>query len=164
MSSSPRLLAAALLAVAFLLGLLGGVLLDRWALPPFEKSARRHDRPKMKVEGRSWDQGPRATRRLLDSLELAPEQRALAESLLDRQHRRVREIMDRTRPELRAVAQETHEELESILSSEQLLELKRYADREHGPRGRRRDGGRRDGPPPAPDHGGALSDSMSGSP
>lgn len=151
MSSSPRLLAAALLAVAFLLGLLGGIFLDRWALSPFEKSARHHERPpKAKVEGRSWQQSPRATRRLLDSLELAPEQRALAESLLDRQHRRVREIMDRARPELRAVAEETHEQLESILTSEQMLELHRFAEREHGPRRWRREGGRRTNPQAPP--------------
>ena len=148
MSGSPRLLAAALLAVAFLLGLLGGIFIDRWAPAPFERMGRRHHKPEMRAERGPWEHSPRTTRRILDSLELAPEQRALAESLLDRQHRRVREIMDGTRPQLRAVADETHEELESILSSEQLLELRRLAEREHQERGRRRGGGRRGGPPP----------------
>jgi Spy/CpxP family protein refolding chaperone len=151
MSGSPRLLAAALLAVAFLLGLLGGIFLDRWAPAPFERMSRRHAKPERHAAAGPWEHSPRATRRILDSLELAPEQRVLAESLLDRQHRRVREIMDGTRPHLQAVADETHEELESILSSEQMLELRRLAEREHESRLRRRDGRRRGGTPPPPD-------------
>lgn len=125
-TGSPRAFAAALLAVAFLTGVLGGVVFDRWVLLPPRMQAWRGAMERMHDRGHGERlpgfQG-RFGQKLLDELDLSADQRERAESLLAQQHRRSRAIMDRARPELRAIAESTHAELRAILTPEQMARL-----------------------------------------
>ncbi len=138
-TASPRVLAAALLAIAFLVGVLGGIVFDRFVLLPPRLRA-------LRAGGDGWHHGvsaearrgrERFAMRLLDELDLSPEQRAQAESVLARQHERSRAIMDRSRPELRAIAEETHAELRAILTPAQWERLQELEKLHRARRGRR---------------------------
>jgi Spy/CpxP family protein refolding chaperone len=146
-SGSPRAYAVALLAVAFLAGILGGIVFDRWVLLPPRLHALRSAVERFPGGPGEGFPGRRARmeRHLLEELDLTAEQEARAESLLARQHERSRAIMDRARPELRAIADSTHAALRAILTPEQMERLEQLEKERRG--GRTRRGGRRGGPP-----------------
>ena len=126
-SASARLLAAALLAVAFLLGILGGIVFDRWVLLPPRLHALHGGGPGRGPDGFAGSRRPggRFERLLREELDLTEAQRAQVETLLTRQHQRSRAIMDGARPELRAIAEETRTELRAILTPEQWQRVER---------------------------------------
>ncbi len=122
------LVLAGLAAVTLILGVVGGVALDRWALRPAHRGGRS-----------AFDGGPghrfdparyrtQFTERLARDLELTAEQRVKVESLLTRQQEDARAVMREIRPRLDQVTARTQEDLRGILTSEQLQqwdELKR---------------------------------------
>lgn len=113
------LLAAALILVMLLVGMAGGVALDRWVLRPHRAGARapvgwgangRFDPARVR---------DRASSRLAEELGLTVEQRARVDSLMRRQQREAAGIMGELRPRLDSVTARTQAELRTVLTAEQ---------------------------------------------
>lgn len=123
----PRLLAVALLAVAFLVGVLGGIAADRWLLrPPFGHRFEQRERGPARMR-QSFEV------RLTKELDLSEDQRASVESLLAAQQNRTREIMRRVRPEIDSIATETRDELREILTPAQWSRFEEMRRERRGP-------------------------------
>lgn len=127
----PRALAVALIAVALLVGLVGGVALDRWVLRPASASAG-----EPLWAGPAGPGGPggpggpplgeragrfraRYLQQLARTLDLTPAQRTQVDSLLRAQQLRTRALMRRNAPEMQAITTETNDALRAILTPEQ---------------------------------------------
>lgn len=113
MSTTPdrgSLLAAALIVVTLLVGVAGGVALDRWAFRPHRPAIGRFDPAQAR---------DRASRRLAFELGLTPEQRLRVDSLMRRQQRGAAEIMRGVRPSLDSISAATQAELRTVLTPEQ---------------------------------------------
>lgn len=113
------LLAAGLIVVMLLVGVAGGVALDRWALRPHRDGGRaaagwgtdgRFDPARVR---------DRASGRLAQDLGLTAEQRVRVDSLMRRQQREAAGIMREIRPRLDSVAARTQAELETVLTEAQ---------------------------------------------
>ena len=127
-------LAAALLLVVALVGVLGGIVLDRTVL--------RHDGPPG-WPGRPGPHGPsdheirgrvleRITASLADELELTPGQREEISAVLERHEARLAEAMAVSRPRLQEILEETHREMLAILTPEQRERFERTWMARHG--------------------------------
>jgi Spy/CpxP family protein refolding chaperone len=69
---------------------------------------------------------PRQHPDLLERLDLAPEQRARVDGILERRRAQMEEFWDRHRPEMQAIADSARAELRSVLTPEQRLVEERY--------------------------------------
>lgn len=155
----PRLLATALIGVALLLGGLAGATFDRAffrASAPAQLASpadipdpapRRPNRPRT----RYLDQ-------LTRELDLTDEQRTQVDSLLRKQHERMRELRRETRARSSKIVDETRAAIFEILTPEQRATLsQRRADQDsarqpYGNRRSGRGGGRGPGAPVERDH------------
>ncbi|MGH7726412.1 MAG: hypothetical protein ACREOU_13375 [Candidatus Eiseniibacteriota bacterium] len=118
-----RWLAVSLLAVALLVGVLGGIAAERFLLTPDRESAGR-EAGRRGAPGRGAEGGPARMRRAFNErmsheLGLTPAQRASVDSLLAAQQARSRAIMARVSPELDSIAAETRSGLREILTPAQ---------------------------------------------
>jgi Spy/CpxP family protein refolding chaperone len=138
----PRAVAAVLIALALLVGVLGGMTLDRWVL---HRAAWVHDWHSGDWRLRPADRPAagrfrsRYVRQLAEELKLTPEQRARVDTLLQRQQERSRAVMQEMAPRLRAITAETESGLQAILTPEQWQRFQELR--------RRRPDGRRPQPP-----------------
>ncbi len=114
-------MAAALLLVTLLLGVVGGVALERWALRPQRVGAapgvmqlpaprNRFDPARARIQ---------LSARLARQLDLAPEQRVQVDSLLRLQQQEAGALMRGMRPRLDSVTARTQAALTQILTPEQ---------------------------------------------
>src|SRR5690606_33576254 len=114
------LLAAVLMVVMLLLGVVSGVALERWVIAP--------ERPE--VGARRAPAGParridpaavrgRYSRQLARELNLDSAQAQAVDSLLREQQTRVRATMRESQPRLREIARETESRIRTVLSTEQ---------------------------------------------
>jgi Spy/CpxP family protein refolding chaperone len=101
-----RMIGAALLALAFVAGAAAGVTADRWMTPRATIRTRIAD-----MSG------------VLDKLSLTPQQRAQAESIIQRSGPRTEETMLEVADRLRRVADSVDAELRAILTAEQRAKL-----------------------------------------
>ena len=115
-------LAAGLLIVVALVGLLGGIVLDRTVL--------RHHEPPGAWIGRPGPHGPpgrefrghvreRIAGHMADELDLSAAQREELSAVLERQESRLAEAMAEARPRLQEILEDTHREIRAILTPEQ---------------------------------------------
>ena len=112
------LLASGLIVVMLLVGVAGGVGLDRWILRP-RPGARG---PAAWMRDGRFDPArarDRAAGRLARELHLTAEQRAKMDSLLRLQQRQAAELMQSIRPRLDSVTARTQAELRAVLSETQ---------------------------------------------
>ena len=128
------LVAAGVVAVTLLLGIVCGIALDRWALRPPERTAQR-GMPRGPAAPRFDPANTRMqfSRRLARELELTAEQSRRVDSLLARQQVEARAIMSEARPRLEEVTARTQSELRAILTPEQLARWEAMR-RERAPR------------------------------
>lgn len=113
------LLAAVLLVVTLLVGVAGGVALERFVL--------RERRPSMMARSPGMGAMPRDpaelrlryTRQLASALELTPEQRRTADSLIRLQQQEARAAMRALRPRLDSINARTEQEIRTLLTPEQ---------------------------------------------
>jgi Spy/CpxP family protein refolding chaperone len=112
-------LAAALIVVTLIVGLAGGIAVDRWVLRPHRPGGRaqvgwaadaRFDPARVRA---------RASSRLAEELGLTAEQHARVDSLMRRQQREAAGIMGELRPRLDSVTARTQAELRTVLTAEQ---------------------------------------------
>lgn len=114
-------MAAALLLVTLVLGVVGGVALERWALRPHRVGAapgamqvpaprNRFDPARVRLQ---------LSARLARQLDLTPEQRVQVDSLLRRQQQEAGALMRGMRPRLDSVTTRTQSALTQILTPEQ---------------------------------------------
>lgn len=144
---TPRLVAALVLALVAVSGVLCGVALDRLVLSP-------HGR------GRAWAFGARGVRspevlrrearaRFARELQLTPDQSARIDTIMTHQVVRMRAIRDSVRPSLDSVIVDTRRQIEAVLTPDQRQRFRRFPFQPGG-RGLRRGGPRRmPGAPPA---------------
>lgn len=112
------LLASGLIVVMLLVGVAGGVALDRWVLRPH--AGNRPSAAWMR-DGR-FDPArvrDRAAGRLAHELHLTNEQRTKMDSLMRRQQREAAEVMRSIRPRLDSVTARTQAELRAVLTAAQ---------------------------------------------
>jgi Spy/CpxP family protein refolding chaperone len=100
-------LAGALLAMTFGVGVLSGVALDRWLIPPKESGVRIM----------------RDYSSVLDALELTVEQRTRAQALMEESNPASESVLRRASEELRQVADSVDQRLREILTPEQQARL-----------------------------------------
>ena len=112
------LLAAGLIVVMLLVGVAGGVALDRWLLRP-RPGARG---PAAWMRDGRFDPArvrDRAAGRLARELHLTAEQRVKLDSLMRLQQRQAAELMQSIRPRLDSVTARTQAELRAVLTESQ---------------------------------------------
>ncbi len=136
------LIAAALLLATLVLGVVGGIALDRWALRPDAHAAG----AQMAMPRRMGDRFDPARLRteysgqLARALDLTPEQRVRVDSILQRQTARSRALMRQVAPELQRLADSTRAELRAVLTPGQWERMERFRAERTGRRGRREGG------------------------
>lgn len=146
---TPRLVAALVLALVAVSGVLCGVALDRLVLSPHWR-------------GRAWAFGPRGARspeelrreartRFARELQLTPDQSARIDTIMAHQLVRMRAIRDSVRPSLDSVIVDTRRQIEAVLTPEQRQRFRTFPFQPRG-RGLRRGGPMR--PPGGPPDGG----------
>jgi hypothetical protein len=118
----PRILAALLLLLALLGGIVLGVALDRTLLlrGPFAGRGWR-----MAIAGPS----PAFRERIVRELGLSPEQRVRVDSVIDRSHREFCAVQADIRPRLDSVLARTRRELAAVLTPEQLAKADKFKTR-----------------------------------
>lgn len=112
------LLASGLIVVMLLVGMAGGVALDRWLLRP-HGGARG---PTAWMRNGRFDAAQvrdRAAGRLARDLHLTPEQRIRIDSLMRRQQRDAAGVMQSIRPRLDSLTARTQAELRAVLTDAQ---------------------------------------------
>jgi Spy/CpxP family protein refolding chaperone len=113
-----RLFGAALLAAIFLAGALSGAAIDR----TLSRTPERHT-------SNDRDQDRRRSY-IIDRVEMAQEQRAAIDSILERRSERMRSIWGEVRPRLDAVTDSARAEIMEVLTPEQRAEYEqRLTDR-----------------------------------
>ena len=100
-------LAGALLAMTFGVGVLSGIVLDRWLIPPKESGIR---------VMRNYSS-------VLDALELTSDQRTRAQALMEASNPASEAVLRRASEELRQVADSVDQRLREILTPEQQARL-----------------------------------------
>jgi Spy/CpxP family protein refolding chaperone len=118
----PRLVAALLLVLALLVGVVVGIALDRTVLlrGPFGGKGWR-----MAFTGPS----PAFRERMLRELGLTPEQRVRVDSVIDRSHREFCAVHDDIRPRLDSVVARTRRGIDSVLTPEQRVKAEKLKAR-----------------------------------
>jgi hypothetical protein len=124
------MLAGVLLLVTLLVGIAAGVAIERWAFRPERRVQVRDAQVREALaRGVSESRAPRLdpvefreryTRQLARQLDLTPEQRAVADSLLRLQQQESRAAMRDLRPRLDSINRQTEAELRKVLTAEQL--------------------------------------------
>jgi Spy/CpxP family protein refolding chaperone len=134
--TTPRLVAALLLLLALLGGIVVGVAVDRTLLlrgpfggPGWRMAGGRHS--------------PAFRERMARELDLSPEQRVRVDSVIDRSHRDLCAVQDEIRPRLDSVLARTRRELDAVLTPEQRVKAEKLKDRVHKFKERRGMPGRR---------------------
>ena len=134
------LLAAALLVVTLVFGVVGGVALDRWLFRPGAHAAG----PRAALPRRMGDQRADPARlrsefsgQLARALDLTPDQRVRVDSILQRQQSRSRALMRQMAPELQRLADSTRAELQQVLTPEQWERMQQLRSERTGRRMRR---------------------------
>ena len=134
------LLAASLLLVTLLFGVIGGVALDRWLLRPGVHASG----PRVAIPRRMGEQrfDPARLRsefggQLARELGLTADQRARVDSILQRQQARSRALMRQMAPELQRLADSTRAELREVLTPGQWERMQQLRAERMGRRGRR---------------------------
>lgn len=115
------ILAAGLLVVVAVVGVLGGIVLDRTVLRPHGPPGwighpGLHGPPHREFRGHVRE---RIAEHMADELDLSASQREEVAAVLERQEARLAEAMAETRPRLQEMLEETHRELLAILTPEQ---------------------------------------------
>jgi Spy/CpxP family protein refolding chaperone len=117
---SAKATATFLLVLAFLVGLVAGVLVERTL---FGRSllASQAEAPAVVLSpgGERREPGGADREQLAQDLGLTLEQRQRVDEVLDEQQRQIHEIMRSTRPQTRAVLRETRAQIEAVLTAEQ---------------------------------------------
>ena len=134
------LLAASLLLVTLLFGVIGGVALDRWVLrADAYASGQRAAIPRRMGEQRFDPARLRSEfgGQLARELGLTAEQRARVDSILQRQQVRSRTLMRQMAPELQRLADSTRAELREVLTPDQWERMQQLRAERMGRRGRR---------------------------
>ena len=136
--SRSRGVAALVLVLVALAGVLAGIALDRTVLMPRSASARqaaaagmpRHEMPRRQGEFRE---------RFAKALDLTDAQRAAVDSLMDHQLRELRRIRGSSQPQVESVVRQTRRAIDSLLTPEQRERAAELAERRRaGRRGRER--------------------------
>jgi len=112
------LLASGLIVVMLLVGMAGGIALDRWLLRPHREPRG----PAAWMRNGQFDAAQvrdRAAGRLARDLHLTPEQRIRIDSLMRRQQRDAAEVMQSIRPRLDSLTARTQSELRTVLTEAQ---------------------------------------------
>ena len=125
-------LAAGLVVVTLLLGIVSGVAIDRWLLrPPREFAGPGPGRMPAGGERRRFDPGQfreQLSAQLAKELELSAEQRVKVDSILSAQQMKSRELMGEVRPKLQVVAESTQAALRKVLTADQQEELRKLRE------------------------------------
>jgi len=119
-SDRGALLAAVLLGVMLLLGIVSGVALERWVISPERPEVAMRRGPGM--PGRGMDPAAvrgRFSRQLARELDLDSAQARAVDSLLRQQQARVRAAVRESQPRLREITRETETGIRAVLSTEQ---------------------------------------------
>ena len=138
-------LAAGLLLVVAVVGVLGGIVLDRTVLRHDEprhswvKIRGVHGPPDHEIRGRVLE---RIVVKLADELDLSESQRQEISVVLERHDARLAEEMAESRPRIRQILEETHRDMLTILTPEQRERFEEIWMKRHG-----------HGPPMFPLHG-----------
>ena len=128
-------LAVALLLVVAVVGVLGGIVLDRIVLRHDEprhswvRIRGLHGPPDHEIRGRVLE---RIMVKLADELDLSESQREEISVVLERHDARLAEEMADSRPRLRRILEETHREMIAILTPEQRERLEEMWKERHG--------------------------------
>ena len=128
-------LAVALLLVVAVVGVLGGIVLDRTVLRHDEprhswvRIRGLHGPPDHEIRGRVLE---RIMVKLADELDLSESQREEISVVLERHDARLAEEMADSRPRLRRILEETHREMIAILTPEQRERLEEMWKERHG--------------------------------
>ncbi|HET6233298.1 MAG TPA: hypothetical protein VFE05_24695 [Longimicrobiaceae bacterium] len=146
-AGGPRALAAALLVAVGLLGVAGGVALDRFALRPADWQM-----PPPRARGPSRfspESAHRWSRYLARELGLSTQQQARVDSVLLAGQARTRDLAREVHPRFEAITQSTRAQLEAVMTPAQRIKYEDLRKRRHAARA----GGQPHGdsaPPPPP--------------
>ena len=134
--SRGRGVAALVLLLVAVAGVLGGIVLERTVLTPRADVAaagaeRAPMRQRMPMRERSF------RNRFAEELELTSEQRTVVDSLMDRQLRELRRIHGEERPRVESVIAQTRRAIDSVLTPEQRERAAELVERRRSRRGHR---------------------------
>ena len=135
-----RLVAGLFLALAVLVGLLGGIVIDRAALAPDTAGPARAGDTGVAPGTPS---GGRVLAWMADSLDLSPEQRVRIAAVVRDEQRRARELTVRVRPGYQQVLRRTRLRVLAILTPEQRIRLRHLLAERRAARGGRDSAARR---------------------
>lgn len=130
-------MAAVVLLLVALAGVLGGIALERTVLTP-RTDAAAAGRERMPMRQRMPMREHAFRSRFAEELDLTPEQRVVVDSLMDRQLRELRRIHGEERPRVESVIAETRRSIDSVLTPEQRERMAQLAERRRSHRGPRR--------------------------
>lgn len=133
--SRTRLVGFGLLVATFLVGALSGAAVDRVLGAEEPDTAPRRERDDDDDRRRSY---------VIDRIEMAPEQRASIDAILERRSERMRAVWHEVEPRLDAITDSARTEIFQVLTPEQQAEYERKLEAR-----RSRRGDRRDRPPPS---------------
>lgn len=135
--SRTRLVGFGLLVATFLVGALSGAAVERVLGAEEPESAPRQERNEDDDRRRSY---------VIDRVEMAPEQRASIDAILERRSERMRAVWHEVEPRLDAISDSARMEIFQVLTAEQQAEYERKLEARRSRRGDRSE--RED--PPAP--------------
>ena len=124
-------LAAGLVVVTLLLGMVSGVALDRWMLRPraeYVELPRGPGRPGMPGRFDPAQFKQRMSAQLTRELALTDEQRIKVDSILSAQQAVSRGVMEEVRPRLQQVAESTQAAIRAVLTPEQQEQLQKLRE------------------------------------
>ena len=124
-------LAAGLVVVTLLLGIVSGVALDRWMFRPGREFAGRPGPGRPGQMRRQFDPGQfreRLGEQLTKELWLTSQQRVKVDSILAAQQAKSREVMEEVRPRLQTVAESTQAAIREVLTPEQQEQLQKLRE------------------------------------
>lgn len=124
-----RMVGFGLLAVAFLVGALTGVAIDRAI----------DDADTERVRDRQHDDDDRGRSYIIDRVEMSESQRATIDSILERRTDRMRAVWREVEPRLDAITDSARSEIMDVLTAEQRAEYEAMLERRR--RGRDHQGG-----------------------
>jgi Spy/CpxP family protein refolding chaperone len=138
-------MAVLVLALATLVGALGGIAFDRLVLLPrmFHRPGFEHGMRRPQPRDREF------RNRFARELGLTPEQQTRIDTIMDRQGRELRAVRGRVQPQLDSIIQRTRNELDAVLTPDQrekAAEIRRRHPRP--PRPRSDEASPAEGPPP----------------
>jgi len=133
-------LAAGLVVVTLLLGIVSGVALDRWMLRPggeYVETPRGPGRPGMRGRFDPVQFKERMSEQLTRELALSVEQRVKVDSILSAQQATSRGVMEEVRPRLQQVAESTQAAIRAVLTPAQQEQLRKLREERMRNRGMR---------------------------